>query len=65
MMNEERIYEILRDILNNTQTIKDDLEEKEKTTITLKEFLNREEFEDIIRSNEIKLITIKIPSSKM
>ena len=57
--NKDRIAGILRDILNKTQSIKEDLETKENTTITLEEFLNREEFEDIIRSNAVKFITIK------
>ena len=57
--NKDRIEGILRDILNKTQTIKETLEREENITITLDKFLNREEFEDIIRANAIKFVTIK------
>ena len=57
--NKDRIEGILRDILNKTQTIKENLEREENITITLDKFLNREEFEDIIRANAIKFVTIK------
>ena len=57
--NKDKIEAILSDILNSTQVIKDELEEKENISITLEQFLNREEFEDIIRANAIKFITIK------
>ena len=57
--NKDRITGILRDILNRTQTVKKELEAKENITITLEKFLEREEFEDIIRANAINFITIK------
>ena len=57
--NKEKITDIVRDILNRTQSIIYKIKETEEKTISLTEFLNMEEFEDIIRSNAIEFITIK------